>query len=72
VTAVADELTALGEPDLVQFTAVAKRLAVPLADFFVDVFVMDENPVLRAARLGLLATVRDLGAGLLDWSELRF
>jgi glycyl-tRNA synthetase len=33
---------------------------------------MDENPVLRAARLGLLATIRDLGAGLLDWSELKF
>jgi glycyl-tRNA synthetase len=72
VTAVDEELTALGEPDLVRFTAVAKRLVVPLADFFVDVFVMDENPVLREARLGLLATVRDLGAGLLDWSELRF
>jgi glycyl-tRNA synthetase len=72
VVSVASELSALEEPDLVRFTAVARRLAVPLADFFVDVFVMDENPVLRAARLGLLATVRDLGAGLLDWSELRF
>jgi glycyl-tRNA synthetase len=72
VVSVASDLSALEEPDLVRFTAVARRLAVPLADFFVDVFVMDENPVLRAARLGLLATVRDLGAGLLDWSELRF
>jgi glycyl-tRNA synthetase len=71
VVEVAAELSALEEPDLLRFTAVARRLAVPLADFFVDVFVMDENPVLRAARLGLLATVRDLGAGLLDWSELR-
>ena len=32
---------------------------------------MAENPELRAARLGLLATVRDLGAGLLDWAALR-
>jgi glycyl-tRNA synthetase len=72
VLGVAEELGSITEPDLVQFTAVARRLAVPLADFFVDVFVMDENPVLRSARLGLLATVRDLGAGLLEWSELRF
>jgi glycyl-tRNA synthetase len=72
VTSVATELSASDEPDLVRFTAVMRRLAVPLADFFVDVFVMDENPVLRAARLGLLATIRDLGAGLLDWSELKF
>jgi glycyl-tRNA synthetase len=72
VLGVAEELGSIAEPDLVQFTAVARRLAVPLADFFVDVFVMDENPVLRTARLGLLATVRDLGAGLLEWSELRF
>jgi glycyl-tRNA synthetase len=71
VAEVASELATLEEPDLVRFTAITGRLAVPLADFFVDVFVMDENPVLRAARLGLLATVRDLGAGLLDWSELR-
>ncbi|MFI6072431.1 glycine--tRNA ligase [Actinoplanes sp. NPDC051343] len=71
VAEVAAELSTLDEPDLVRFTAITRRLAVPLADFFVDVFVMDENPALRAARLGLLATVRDLGAGLLDWSELR-
>ena len=32
---------------------------------------MADDPALRAARLGLLATVRDLGAGLLDWDELR-
>ena len=39
--------------------------------FFEEVFVMADDPALRAARLGLLASVRDLGAGLLDWSELR-
>ena len=32
---------------------------------------MADDPAVRAARLGLLATVRDLGAGLLDWSQLR-
>jgi glycyl-tRNA synthetase len=70
VSAAADELAGSPEPDLVGFTTVMSRLAVPLADFFTDVFVMDEDPALRAARLGLLATVRDLGAGLLDWSQL--
>ncbi|GAA2628039.1 glycine--tRNA ligase [Paractinoplanes durhamensis] len=59
------------EPDLFEFTAVVARLAGPLATFFDEVFVMADDPALRAARLGLLATVRDLGAGLLDWSELR-
>ena len=42
-----------------------------MARFFDDVYVMAEDPALRAARLGLLATVRDLGADLLDWSQLR-
>ncbi|MDI6101126.1 glycine--tRNA ligase [Actinoplanes sp. NEAU-A12] len=49
----------------------ASPLVTPLATFFDEVFVMADDPVLRAARLGLLATVRDLGAGLLDWSHLR-
>jgi glycyl-tRNA synthetase len=31
---------------------------------------MADEPRLRAARLGLLATVRDLGADLLDWTQL--
>jgi glycyl-tRNA synthetase len=39
--------------------------------FFEEVFVMADDPALRAARLGLLATVRDLGVGLLDWEQLR-
>ena len=43
----------------------------PLAAFFDDVYVMADDPAVRATRLGLLATVRDLGAGLLDWSQLR-
>jgi glycyl-tRNA synthetase len=32
---------------------------------------MADDPSLRAARLGLLAKVRDLGTGLLDWPELK-
>ncbi len=57
--------------DLVAFTAAVEPLVEPLARFFDEVFVMAEEPAVRAARLGLLATVRDLGAGLLDWPELR-
>ena len=43
----------------------------PLATFFDEVFVMADDEKVRAARLGLLATVRDLGDGILDWAELR-
>jgi glycyl-tRNA synthetase len=32
---------------------------------------MAEDLEVRAARLGLLATVRDLGEGLLDWTVLQ-
>ncbi|GAA0579637.1 glycine--tRNA ligase [Paractinoplanes ferrugineus] len=59
------------EPDLFEFTGAVSRLAGPLSTFFDDVFVMADDPAVRAARLGLLATVRDLGAGLLDWTALR-
>ncbi|MCO8271181.1 glycine--tRNA ligase [Actinoplanes sp. TRM 88003] len=57
--------------DLVAFTAAVEPLVEPLARFFDEVFVMADDPALRTARLGLLAGVRDLGEGLLDWPELR-
>jgi glycyl-tRNA synthetase len=57
--------------DLVRFTRSANGIVAPVARFFDEVFVMAEGPALRAARLGLLATVRDLGADLLDWPQLR-
>ncbi|GAB1641244.1 glycine--tRNA ligase [Krasilnikovia sp. MM14-A1259] len=59
------------ESDLTGFTRVAGRLVAPVDAFFTDIFVMAEDPALRAARLGLLATIRDLGATLLDWPQLR-
>jgi len=59
------------EPDLIRFTAATAPLVAPIATFFDDVFVMADDPAVRAARLGLLATVRDLGDGLLDWTELK-
>ncbi|MFI5895057.1 glycine--tRNA ligase [Actinoplanes sp. NPDC051513] len=71
VVAVAAELGPSPEPDLFRFTSVVSRLVAPLATFFDEVFVMADDAEIRAARLGLLATVRDLGAGLLDWPELQ-
>ncbi|MCU7731159.1 glycine--tRNA ligase [Actinoplanes sp. KI2] len=71
VTTVRDELAKTPEPDLLRFTEAASRLVAPLATFFDEVFVMAEDERVRAARLGLLATVRDLGDGILDWAELR-
>jgi glycyl-tRNA synthetase len=57
--------------DLPAFTRAASALVEPVRRFFDEVFVMADDPAVRAARLGLLATVGDLGAGLLDWAELR-
>jgi glycyl-tRNA synthetase len=59
------------EPDLYAFTAAVAPLAEPIATFFEEVFVMADDPALKAARLGLLATVRDLGEGVLDWAGLQ-
>ncbi len=59
------------EPDLFGFTAAVEPLVTPVNTFFDEVFVMADDPAVRAARLGLLATVRDLGTGLLDWPELK-
>ncbi|MFC3384438.1 glycine--tRNA ligase [Couchioplanes azureus] len=69
VTAVRDAWD--GTPDLGRFTAVAAPLTGPVERFFAEVFVMADDPDVRAARLGLLAAVRDLGDGLLDWPQLR-
>ncbi|MDG4826981.1 glycine--tRNA ligase [Asanoa sp. WMMD1127] len=58
-------------PDLTAFLAAAGKVTEPVNTFFDEVYVMAEEPALRQARLGLLATVRDLGAGILDWDHLR-
>ena len=60
-----------GFTDLPGFVAAVQPLVGPLGRFFDEVFVMADDPALRAARLGLLATIRDLGEGLLGWSHLR-
>lgn len=58
--------------DVSSFVTATQGLVAPVGTFFDEVFVMADDPALRAARLGLLATVRDLGDGLLDWDHLRF
>ena len=63
---------ALGEGvvSLPEFTAAALPLAEPIDDYFDEVLVMAEDPAVRANRLGLLAAIRDLVAGIVDWSEI--
>jgi glycyl-tRNA synthetase len=60
-----------GEPrSLADFTEAAWVLTAPVNRFFDEILVMAEEPELRAARLGLLATLRDLAAPVLDWQAL--
>ncbi len=57
--------------DLVAFTEATRPLTASVTAFFDDVFVMDDDLELRAARLGLLASVAALGAPLLNWDQVR-
>ncbi|HEY6739502.1 MAG TPA: glycine--tRNA ligase subunit beta, partial [Actinopolymorphaceae bacterium] len=56
--------------DLAEFADLAAELVDPIDEFFDAVLVMAEDPTVRAARLGLLATIRDLAAGVVDWDVL--
>ncbi|NUS73658.1 MAG: glycine--tRNA ligase [Corynebacteriales bacterium] len=58
------------EPTLREFVEKATPLTDPINTFFDDVLVMAEDPSLRAARLGLLASIAALSAEVLDWSAL--
>jgi glycyl-tRNA synthetase len=62
----------LGEPPvaLPAFTGAALALAEPVDGYFDEVLVMAEDPAVRANRLGLLAAIRDLVAGVVDWREI--
>ncbi|HTM03398.1 MAG TPA: glycine--tRNA ligase subunit beta [Vicinamibacterales bacterium] len=51
------------------FTAIA-AMQPPVAKFFDDVLVMAEDTAVRDARLGLVATLRDLILGIADISEI--
>lgn len=60
-----------GRVDLLHFTEATSRIVEPAETFFNEVFVMTDDQQLRRAGLGLLATVRDLGAGLVSWESLQ-
>ena len=57
--------------DLVALTAATVPLAEAVTAFFDEVYVMADDPALRAARLGLLARVAGVGATTVDWRHLR-
>jgi glycyl-tRNA synthetase len=59
-----------GPHSLSDFVASASGLTAPVNTFFDDILVMAKDPEVRAARLGLLATIRDLAAPVLDWQAL--
>ncbi|WP_237771370.1 glycine--tRNA ligase [Kribbella sp. ALI-6-A] len=55
---------------LAEFVPAATVLVEPITTFFEEILVMAEDPQVKAARLGLLATIRDLAAPVLDWQAL--
>ncbi len=55
---------------LADLVTAAAELPVAVDGFFDGLMVMDPDPAVRRARLGLLATIRDLTAGTLDWEAL--
>jgi glycyl-tRNA synthetase len=65
-----EAVTGVEGHDLMHFTQSASRIVEPVDRFFGEIFVMADDPAVRVARLGLLATVRDLGADLIDWPQL--
>ncbi|MGL5825722.1 MAG: glycine--tRNA ligase [Nocardioides sp.] len=60
-----------GSEDLEQFIAIVGNIVDPVNTFFDEIYVMADESALRSARLGLLATVGDLGSGVLTWDQLR-
>ncbi|WP_175482728.1 glycine--tRNA ligase [Actinokineospora iranica] len=55
---------------LSEFVPAASVLTVPVNTFFDEILVMAEDPAIRAARLGLLAAIRDWAAPVVDWQSL--
>jgi len=58
------------QPSLASFAAAAAPLVAPIDTFFDRVLVMAKEPELRAARLGLLASIAGVAGAVLDWSKL--
>jgi glycyl-tRNA synthetase len=59
-----------GITDLDHYTGATTDLTHVVAEFFDQVYVMDDNPERRAARLGLLAAIAELGKQTLAWEHL--
>jgi glycyl-tRNA synthetase len=59
-----------GESDLAAFAQHGPQLVEPINTFFDDILVMAEGPDVRAARLGLLASVLKLAPDTIDWQAL--
>ncbi len=59
-----------GETGLARFLDSAAALPAAIGRFFDSVLVMDPDPEMRLARLALLARVRDLASGVIDWRAL--
>ncbi|NGX61267.1 MAG: Glycine--tRNA ligase alpha subunit [Chlamydiae bacterium] len=61
---------ALENHDYTEAFTLLAALQKPLADFFIEVKVVADDPVLRQNRLALLTHIRDLADSLLDLSKL--
>jgi glycyl-tRNA synthetase len=70
VLAAKQQLEAQPPGTLGSFTRSSASLVKALNQFFDEILVMAEDPELRASRTGLLAAVRDLAPGYLDWGAL--
>jgi glycyl-tRNA synthetase len=70
--AVAKARAELGDApaDLDRFVEVGAGLVAPINTFFDAVLVMAEDPAVKANRLGLLASIRDLADGVVGWEAL--
>ncbi|SDG22634.1 glycyl-tRNA synthetase beta chain [Lentzea fradiae] len=55
---------------LAAFVTATQGLTGPINTFFDEVLVMAEDDEVKAARLGLLASIRDHAAPVLDWTQL--
>ncbi|MGH3830851.1 MAG: glycine--tRNA ligase subunit beta, partial [Pseudonocardiaceae bacterium] len=56
--------------DLDHYTTVTTDLTHAVTEFFDQIYVMDDNPERRTARLGLLAAITQLGQRTLAWEHL--
>jgi glycyl-tRNA synthetase len=70
VLAAKQRLEAERPATLVSFTRSSASLVKALNVFFDEILVMAGDPSVRAARIGLLASVRDLAPDYLDWGAL--